>query len=160
MKAYDCSTDHALVDGNPHWRRAQAVADRFFDLDHEYPMGRVDMSHGCVDTSLLGRLDHFCGTPACHAGWYLLSKKKREGEKEFDLGATAMARDLGFLSRNELGSWAHRNPEIWGNEDGVHMFMFSQAFGERVTRLDINLKTIARHWQGVADRLKALQEGA
>ena len=105
-----------------------------------------------------------CGTIACHAGHYAI-EKFLIGEAEVDWkfadyidGAWMMASDLGFGdSRYELIEWARENPEIWGNEYGYEVFSELDAFVVDDYEGDFTLLHIAKHWDGVADRLEQLE---
>ena len=75
-------------------------------------------------------------------------------------GALFMARDLGFADMSELTSWADQNHELWGNQRGENMFCAtSHAFTGADSCSDsrsVTLSEVRDHWQGVADRIKAL----
>lgn len=124
-----------------------------------------------------------CGTVACHAGWYAFCRASDadvrwndcNGDEEKMLfwekpmpdsygllhsqnvswldGSLMLAKDLGFLDRNDLCLWAQENLKIWGNEHGYSMFTSPLAFGVEC-HLNLTLQHVADHWHGVADRLE------
>jgi len=101
--------------------------------------------------------ENLCGTPHCHAGWYLhaVSAEINRGTI-FTQGSSKMAEDLGFYSENELRRWADVNDEIWGNRFGDAMFCGFEAFGVN-KYYELDLKIIGEHWIRVADRLEELE---
>ena len=77
----------------------------------------------------------------------------------WDHGARMLAEDLGFGSDgiHALTWHAQSHPEWWGNTHGGRMFCNAAAFGEKETErlgsgTTTTLETIARHWEGVAER--------
>ena len=107
-----------------------------------------------------------CGAVACHAGHYAIEKSlTRENEKSFQFanyldGAWMMAADLGFGdSKLSLMNWAYENREIWGNDYGYEMFSSLDAFVFAIDDWEgeVTLLHIAKHWDGVADRLEQLE---
>lgn len=106
---------------------------------------------------------HICGTAHCHGGWYYISKHGGDvvtNTHNFSNGANEMAIDLGFgWGSSELSAWASRNPEIWGNSDGIFMFGIKSAFsGINRPSGAQNLQHIVDHWTEVYGRIKALEE--
>ena len=102
-----------------------------------------------------------CGIIACHAGHYAIEKfLTEETERNFQFanymdGAWMMACDLGFgETRFALMSWAEENREIWGNDYGYEMFTNLYAFVVDAYEGEITLLHIAKHWNGVADRME------
>ena len=108
-----------------------------------------------------------CGTIACHAGHYMLEKVV-SGEVNIELmetsyedGARYMAISLGFLNDGHLREWANLFPLVWGNEKGATMFIYASAFGPpfaNTYRDDLSILDIAKHWDGVADRLSLIEK--
>lgn len=132
---------------NPTKKQVQKVIDTFekvrplADNLHRKNGHSIDMLEGVVK--------HTCGTPMCHAAWFVALDKKM---KDYNDGARKMAKTLGFDNDTMLMKWAFENPEIWGNEFGNAMFCDPEAFG--VTRkIDLTMSKIIRHWKGVQKRL-------
>lgn len=130
----------------------------------------VDMAQGDVF------VEHPCGTPMCHGGWYSLVL----GYPRFDAGAEQMAEDLGFTpilnldgrgtpwedpAQDQLAQWAKNNPQLWGNVAGSVMFIDESAFGVVISLDDdlqreqlspeLTLQMIIDHWKGVMERTLA-----
>jgi hypothetical protein len=98
--------------------------------------------------------DHKCGTIHCHGGWYAVATLDNTKFLTFIDGYDKLARDLGMNVDGELEHWARLNPEIWGNDQGISMFMHELAF-KSPTRPNgaENLQDIINHWIEVRDRL-------
>lgn len=102
---------------------------------------------------------NFCGTSACHAGWYHIIVKGWIKDGDFDDGAKKIALELGFDIKEELLAWAENNPELWGDDEGDNMFADDNSkrhsFGENPT-----LQSIGEHWLKVAESVKELEAAA
>jgi hypothetical protein len=106
-----------------------------------------------------------CQTSFCHGGWYAMATMNPlklfflPFTADYEDGACKMAQDLGFGDGQELRTWAHRNPDIWGNAQGSNMFGASYAFFHREKRPDgaTCLNDIVDHWHDVYERIKALE---
>ncbi len=62
---------------------------------------------------------------------------------------------------DRLRQWAANNPDLWGNKYGNRMFDAKIAFtGKPRSAARITTQDIARHWSGVADRIKAHEREA
>jgi len=90
-----------------------------------------------------------CGTPMCHAGWYLIATSKVTSHTSYSDGAELMAEHLGFANDFYLKLWAKQNSDIWGNREGESMFCSENAFS---TSEPFGLKTIIDHWKAVKER--------
>ena len=110
----------------------------------------VAMAKGAIE------IEHPCGTPMCHGGWYALAAIERGAVcDDFWDGAVAMANDLGFKYAEALENWAHRNPTLWGNPYGDGMFSSDSAFTGDCTVDVTMLSEIIDHWREVQSRLPA-----
>lgn len=131
--------------------------------------GRLSRIEGItIDMSVSRIWEHPCGTTACHGGAYLLICTKELNISPFiysqtDAATTApyvrgggmMARHLGFKRCAELTMWADRNPELWGNIHGMHMFdNAGTPFGVRYP----TLHDICEHWLAVAARIEKMND--
>ena len=117
--------------------------------------------------------DNICGTPMCHAGWYLISVKagamrewERDNASRWDFpsyidGAWALAKDLGFVSRHQVANYYDQRPELWGNYEGIEMFSGELAFftdDEPYYEGKLTLSVIRNWWAGVHNRTFPDQE--
>lgn len=131
------------------------LADRFLSLAEKFmPYAKneqciLDMGEGRV-------IQHSCKTIACHGGYACLIFGLKS--KKYTTGAHKIAEYLGFKSRHSLKDWAHNNSEIWGNEDGYHMFSLNCAFDCSVFNKE-TLKDVVSHYIGVAERLMNMGDG-
>lgn len=132
------------------------VAMTFLNLAKAYPESPVDMGSGIVSTEeeKVGT----CGSPACHAGWYLIGRMSNDEWDAMEVygfrsGVALMSADLGLKKGSWLRAWAHDNPDIWGNVYGRRMFYSTKAFGKE----SVTLKDIGKHWLEVAGRLEELE---
>lgn len=111
-----------------------------------------------------------CKTPGCHAG-IILAALNHIGvpptnpfHYNYSQEAMRLSRWLFPLEteshvsphRTLLCLWAKINPDIWGNEYGVHMFSSPWAFGQETDSFPG--KVIVEHWKAVLARAKATQE--
>src|SRR5260221_665185 len=118
----------------------------------------LDMMEGVVCNNL-----HKCGTIHCHAGWYIISKigiiKNNKSNIDYNYGAEAMAKDMGFVNSEMLKDFFVKYNKLWGNENAEEMFTGGMAFYHHKKRLEgaINLQHIIDHWTEVAERVKALE---
>jgi len=126
----------------------------------------LDMDEG--NTFCPNNGSHYCGSPACHGGWYLrgvllnkltdsersvieryerLPEKGRSANLEYTLGSDLMDLHLGADSR----AWAKHNPRLWGNTRGGAMFSNNIAFGVMAYET-LSLTGIRDHWAEVRNR--------
>jgi len=112
--------------------------------------------------------DNICGTPMCHAGWYLVATNQGVMEQWFHDasraitnfpcyvdGAEALAKDLGFVTRHGVAQYYDQHPELWGNDDGIEMFSSESAFfteDESYYEGKLTLSVIRNWWAGVHNR--------
>lgn len=151
---------------DPKWQDVQLVADRFFLMSQI--LGEDNCKVNIGNPKVLPEAN-LCGTPACHAGWYAAFNPNMVMDRKgsYCEGVRALNNDLGFKSNTEssghsLREWAWHNPELWGNVYGYCMFSSNSAFGrisENLTDDILTLVDIAKHWQGVANRLCEKQRG-
>ena len=116
-----------------------------------------------------------CGTVACFGGFYALAKLKETGEERwmctaitstpflvtpmrargspYSFGYDEFVKDIGI---DELAEWARANPDLWGNEHGLKMFLGEEAYGGEPTT--ITLYDVIDHWRGVANRIEEAAE--
>ena len=124
-----------------------------------------------------------CRTVACTAGHYLAARWLEGHSKRirrmrvidgmlktptrqgyyltvgaYTHGAHELARDLGFSAREELEDWAHRHPDLWGNEHGSRLFESTDAWNKNRS-CNVTIETIARHLRNVAQRLENTVKG-
>ena len=90
-------------------------------------------------------------------------------------GAERLALDLGFSGVDavfatedgtplpsasvrvaQLGHWASRHPERWGNGDGERLFCEAKAYGVG-EGTDATMDDIATHWERIADTVDAIE---
>jgi len=110
---------------------------------HESGNAKVDMRE--VDFQA-------CGTVACHAGWYAISRGLSWCvDCHFAHAADGMAKELGFEGRKSLEHYFEESPELWGNNLAEGMFCLDEAFGNRKDE-PLTLEDIGLHWLKVADR--------
>jgi hypothetical protein len=105
--------------------------------------GHLDMGQGDIEKNI-------CGTPMCHGGWYAVAanvKPDNFGIVDFDDGALALAKTLGFIDKHALKDWALNNPNLWGNPYGNNMFCSISAFNDAKT-----MRGVINHWIGVHNR--------
>jgi hypothetical protein len=114
--------------------------------------GRLDMGQCAVNVG------HTCGTVHCHAGWFAVAVCDLNKRLDYSHGRDAMAEILG-LRPEDITQWAHRFPDVWGNNFGLYMFGASYAFFHSEKRPDgaVHLQHIVDHWTDVYERLKALE---
>lgn len=109
-------------------------------------------------------IDHTCGAPMCHGGWYAAIRTNEDIFLSYYDGISIMEKDLGFTKDVGLEEWAGANPTIWGNTFGDVMFSSKFAFMSDKKRhsiydtpkereFQINLSTIINHWKRVQKRL-------
>ena len=94
-----------------------------------------------------GKPYKICG---CHAGF--ISAVFGESGEKWLYGAKFLSNFLGFGTYEKLPKWAQKNPDIWGNEEGIYLFSDSVAFGLGDTIF--SAEKIVEHWEGVLDRLE------
>jgi len=145
---------------HPNVAKCRELGMLFLNLHESDPACRVEM--GETRFSL-------CGTAACHAGWFQVSKGRSWGFLNnigYEEGSRDIARFLGFYGKHpegKLESWAEDNPDLWGNKDGDGMFCSSDAFYSTPPTLtkphNMSIKHIGLHWLKVADRIEALAKG-
>ena len=161
---------------HPTSEAVRAVA-AMFDEAALLDRARVEMGYaGAYQEN--GWFGFGCKTVACHGGWYetIYQMKRADAARPSDLevrggklcehdskrtihfsdGAMRMAKDLGFEDMASLAWWAKQNPELWGNDEGEHMFFAPAAFGQR--EIAFGMDVLASHWHGVADRLEAAEK--
>lgn len=140
-----------------------------------YPQGMLNMASTRVN------VEHTCGTVHCHAGWYAIGASVAVRENRalmiYTGGAIMMAEDLEILNRDlpvynnyrsdfmpplgytSVPMWAEKNPELWGNVQGTHMFGYRSAFWSEKRPLGaLSLQDIIDHWKEVYERIKAQEE--
>ncbi|CAC9981354.1 hypothetical protein [uncultured Gammaproteobacteria bacterium] len=115
-----------------------------------------------------------CGTPGCHAGLicivaqelpelqdiymplYLLESGRR-GERDnqyiFHVWSTALTIFLGFKGKEDLETWATKNPKLWGNTFGRDMFCSQLAFTNGLY-IEITHRDIINHWKQVLKNIE------
>lgn len=129
---------------NPTKKQVQKVIDT---LTKVLPAARkLDRKEGSIGM-LISHVDHSCGSPMCHGGWYAVAKKKG---LDYQTGSELIAKDLGFANQFDLRYWADGNEEIWDNNNGYYMFCDCTAFNYRN---NLTLGKIITHWKGVQKRL-------
>jgi hypothetical protein len=97
-------------------------------------------------------IEPLCDTPVCHAGLISIVAKdlpelqeickddiffmyKTEIIYKWQVWVDSLADFLGFEEKCDLEGWAGDNPEIWGNEHGIHMFELTKAFTYKLAYL-------------------------
>lgn len=125
-----------------------------FLLLAEVKKGAVDMSESDFNV---------CGTIACHAGWFAISRGKNKEDNEykpyygFKDSANDMAKFLGFEHKGDLELYFKENPELWGNLYGYTMFYSASAFSKDYSRAlytrEPTLREIGNHWAQVYNNL-------
>ena len=114
---------------------------------------------------------YHCGTVACHAGWFVIAHhesrdiEELKWEVNYEKGVEAMNKFLGIRNpeHDNLSYYMDKHPQVWGNQNGGHMFNSKKAF-VRYSRLgkvcredeekhrNFSLKVIGEHWLQVAER--------
>lgn len=111
----------------------------------------LDMMEGSVKSD-----HHKCGTVHCVAGWFAIAigLHKRKRIVNYEHGAQKMAIMLGFTCTWDLKKWAALNKILWGNDDGINMFVQKDAYQNRITRPNgaNNLQEVINHWEEVYER--------
>jgi len=108
-----------LINGNPRWQDVEELALRFLMINESNSYDKpVEMSNGSVN-----REKNFCGSSACHAGWYAVYSDEYS-VKDFYDGVELISNLLGFkcpyvryaglIHTMPLCSWANNNPLLWG----------------------------------------------
>lgn len=126
-------------------------------LPYAWREKNLDMSNGHVYSKFRTAI---CGTPHCHGGWYALVSNisTSYGYKNFHDGMDQMNKDLGIPS---VLSWALKNPDLWGNNQGGYMFSgagnFAFASPTRPSGAK-RLQDIIDHWKEVYERLVILEK--
>jgi hypothetical protein len=119
---------------NPTIKQVNYVIDKLKSVRGQArKKGALDMDEARVYSK---KNKHKCGTVHCVAGWYAVANLDRkeiktgmeEGFVRYEDGANLMADDLGFNNLVDLSTWAHDNPEIWGNDWGGSMFTKKIAY--------------------------------
>ena len=109
-----------------------------------------------MEVAVVKSSTHKCGTIHCVAGWYAAANIKRKYLVDifkdrdyvgFLNGADLMAKDLGMEDSHDLIDWADENPEIWGNEEGQHMFYEKYAYNHE------GFSGVIKHWEEVLERI-------
>lgn len=116
---------------------------------------------------------NLCDTPACHGGWgaILYGKTVDQAAESVDdevdycdvpdsfdfyqIGAGAIANELGFEDADDLAVWAGEYPRYWGNDWGEDMFCNGEAFGKKFQSFP--LPVIYEHYFSVARRLEDIE---
>lgn len=142
MKFDSCKYDHLQL------------ADQFLKMAEKFMPYAADEKNE-LDMSECNVVEHACGTTACHGGYAILALNIKS--RFYDSGANALARYLGFPSREKLEVWARNNPQIWGNDYGDEMFSSGYAFGIDCYEMAF-LKHIVSHYLSVAKRLMEIKE--
>lgn len=134
------------------------TAEKVFKVVENFKKALQVAQHEGAVSMLIGIKRSSCGTVACHAGWYALSRHL-EGRTHRKAGCTYYGGAI--LLRSDLGlgewpdKWANRNPDIWGNDRGSYMFSDPIAFSKSKTT--ITLQAIVDWWEDVAWRLLVLE---
>ena len=136
------------------------------NFDKAISLAKVDAPVNMQSTSIAYE-DNICGTPMCHAGWYLISVKAgamrewaRDNSDRWDFptyidGVGALSKDLGFTTRHQLVYYYEARPELWGNDCGIEMFSSESAFfteDESYYEGKLTLSVIRNWWAGVHNR--------
>ena len=121
----------------------------------------------------MGECRWTCGSPACVGGWLYKKYECQIGNnrllgQDFEIGANAFARDLGFeenpknVFRNiyyELSTWAYINKDLWGRGWNWSLFAEEEAYsegdGEVITKTNITPQHVGRKFIAVAERIRA-----
>jgi len=132
----------------PTKKQWQAVIDNFKKV---LPFAKKKNHLNMMETTAMAK-NHKCGTIHCVAGWYAVALLKdgtiNESEYvSYSDGAAAIAKQLGFKNDSQLESWANRNPDIWGNEDGINMFYSKKAYNGAKSLIEVVI-----YLEGVRDR--------
>ena len=69
-------------------------------------------------------------------------------------GAQLAAKFLGFSDMHHLTGWATEHVGVWGNENGLAMFLDAKAFDGKANTCN----DLADHWDGVADRIEEVNQ--
>lgn len=131
----------------PTQEQFQVVID---NLEKAFKISKRNAPVDMMSVDISVKKKDACGTPMCHAGWYLIATSKVTNYTSYSQGASLIAEHLGFVDEFYLKLWADKNQNIWGNEKGVLMFCSSSAFG--VFDDIFTLRTIINHWKGVKER--------
>lgn len=139
---------------NPTKAEVQIVIDNFKAV---LPLSKKTASRKKGNIDMTETEINFCGSPMCHAGWYVAGVYKNNRTPEpinervsYIRGASLLSKHLGFMSEEYLLNWAKQNPKLWGNENGELMFNSKYAFNFRDK---LTLAKIVNHWMGVQKRL-------
>jgi len=146
-----------MINGNPNWEVVEELALEFLMMSLSQGEGKQNVN---MDDWRVKPEDNFCGTPACHGGWYAVYAcefpiNNFEGFG-FSTGMRRMNNKLGSETGFELETWASKNPELWGNKRGAGVFSSESAFGKNYSE-SLTLKDISDHWMKVAERLHKIQ---
>lgn len=114
----------------PTQKQWQKVIDNFYSI---LPFTFDSSCHLDMTETRVNDYSHKCGTIHCVGGWYLIAVKKEElfdphPIENFQVGATFLARDLGFRYYDQLEDWARKNPVLWGNVWGGLLFNEADAY--------------------------------
>lgn len=134
----------------PTQEQFQVVID---NLEKAFKISKKNAPVNMMSTDISIKKKDACGTPMCHAGWYLIATSKITNYTRYTQGCELIAEHLGFDGAFYLKLWAERNKSIWGNKYGGDMFFNSKAFCEFGV---FGLKTIINHWKGVKERAEKL----
>ena len=106
-----------------------------------------------VDMMQIG-YDHSCKTPMCFAGNFMVSSGlyKESRIYGYDEGANLIAKNLGFINREELLFWAKDHPEKWGNTMGYGLFSSPKAFLPERSKEKLTTAKLIAWLEGVRDR--------
>jgi len=140
---------------HPKSEKVREVGNVFLGIFNTIKDCPIDMMATRVESNEL----NVCGTPHCHAGWYVAgSRVDYDGDQDYEGGSLKIATDLGFEDEHKLMNWADKNPEIWGNKDGGEMFSGSGAFGPEFEDDEkLTLEIIGNYWIDVANALEFLE---
>ncbi len=128
--------------------RMRILGMTFLGLFHDNRDNEVNMSEIGFEA---------CGTIACHAGWFAISRNLSRScidRITVQTSGDDMAKYLGFSNRDELEIFMKLNPEIWGNKNGGGMFCHHEAFLTDLDSTPLTLEVIGEHWLKVADRIE------
>lgn len=132
----------SLINGSPDYKKVLDIATAL-DIVSRFN-NEVDMENPC---------SYECGSPCCVAGWFEFTcNKSRSNDLGYHCGVSTIEKHLELLYVDE---WANQNPEIWGNERGIDIFLGPEAYNYKGK---LTLRKIAHHWYQVAERLREIQD--
>lgn len=111
-------------------------------------------------------LEHLHTLPLCHAGWisFVLSdriiERSNDSSEWREDGKVKLAEFLDFPNIETFQHWAYLNPDLWGNQFGLHMFNYPESFaaidyttGNVMLKVNskFTLSDLAAHYKKVAE---------